>query len=197
MVHTELTTSRTSECIEVPADDLAWLVQPGRQRPGLRALGDLYDPAEQGNVGAIDIASPVMYRSRCRNGHGAPPSRGFGLVTGWLPGADASGAACWSLEGWMSISRPRHHPTITACSSPMCRLCHPASFISGECKHSHHLINHPRLHNRFPRKRRHNRHPHRAVHHCHDNRRSLSLASFDGNFARHSRACCLLCDVLI
>ncbi len=46
------------ERIEVPADDLAWLLQPGGQRPGLRILPDLLDPAKQGQGSALDIAPP-------------------------------------------------------------------------------------------------------------------------------------------
>lgn len=51
-----------------PADDLSWLVWPGGQYSGFCAVRDLLDPAEQGNVGALGIAPPVMSRSQCRSG---------------------------------------------------------------------------------------------------------------------------------
>lgn len=52
------------EHVRAPADDLAPLVQPGGQRPWLRACRDLLDPAEQRQMGAIDIAPPVLNWSR-------------------------------------------------------------------------------------------------------------------------------------
>jgi hypothetical protein len=48
---------------EAPADDFAALVQPREQRPVLWVY--LLNPAEQGNGGALDIAPPVLSRSRC------------------------------------------------------------------------------------------------------------------------------------
>ena len=48
--------------VEAPADGFAPLVQPREQHSVFR---DLLNPAEQGNVGALDIAPPALSRSRC------------------------------------------------------------------------------------------------------------------------------------
>lgn len=49
--------------VKAPVDDFAALVQPREQRPLLGV--SLLNPAEQGNGGALDIAPPVVSRSRC------------------------------------------------------------------------------------------------------------------------------------
>ncbi|MCA1709254.1 MAG: hypothetical protein LC808_40615 [Actinobacteria bacterium] len=55
--------------MEYHAANLAALVQPGGRRLGLWAFPALFDPAKQGNVGAIDVAPLVMSRSRCTSHH--------------------------------------------------------------------------------------------------------------------------------
>lgn len=66
------------EGIEASADDPASLMQPRGRHSGLWTLRGLLNPAEQGNVGAINIAPPVMGRSRCWSGHGVLHFRRFG-----------------------------------------------------------------------------------------------------------------------
>lgn len=69
--------------MEAPAENLASLVKPGEQRPLFGVLGDLLDPAKQGNVVALDIAPPILSRSRL-SGHRVPFHRwlGTGLAAG-------------------------------------------------------------------------------------------------------------------
>ncbi|MGH3779668.1 MAG: response regulator [Pseudonocardiaceae bacterium] len=64
---------------------------PAGSRTRWRALGDLLNVAEQGNVVALDIAPPVTDRSRCGSGHGELHFTRVWLVAGWPPGAQRRG----------------------------------------------------------------------------------------------------------
>ena len=69
----DLRRRRGHTAVRASVEDLAALVQPGKQRPRLRVLRDLLNPAKQGDVGAVDIAPPVFGRVWCLHGHGGSP----------------------------------------------------------------------------------------------------------------------------
>lgn len=63
------------ERFEAHAENLAALVQPRGATPRFRVFHNLLDPAEQGNVGTVDVAPSAMSRLRCWDGHGPPARR--------------------------------------------------------------------------------------------------------------------------
>jgi hypothetical protein len=98
-----------------PAEDLTSLMQPRKPRPGLEGLGDLLNPAKEGNRDTVDIAPLVLDRPRFLSGHGASHLRGW-LVAGWPPGAEHWGPLAdqprasrrsqgWRLADWGRADR--------------------------------------------------------------------------------------------